>query len=105
MISKPTKTTRPRGFIESYRPTKKTQQLIDDVKAVLQEYVQYLPLTLRQIFYRLVGSYDYAKTLNLYQRLIEVMTRARRAKLIPFSAIRDDRFDISDEWWFEEKAD
>ncbi len=47
-------------------------------------------MTLRQIFYRLVGAYGYDKTEKAYGRLGEHVNRARRARLIPFSAIRDD---------------
>ena len=49
-----------------------------------------LPLTVRQIFYRLVGAHGYDKTENAYSRLGEKIKRARRAGLIPFEAIRDD---------------
>jgi hypothetical protein len=63
-----------------------------------------LPLTVRQIFYRLVGAYNYEKTEQAYERLVEKLNRARRAQLIRFSAIRDD----GDEWkmpFFWEDAD
>ena len=35
------------------------------------EYEDYLPLTIRQIFYRLVGAHEYEKTERAYERLIE----------------------------------
>lgn len=82
---------RPRGFIE-WNPQAKTKALIEQVQSVLSEYQQHLPLTLRQVFYRLVGAHEYAKTEKAYDRLCENMNRARRARLIPFSAIRDDGF-------------
>lgn len=80
---------RPRGFID-WRPQAKTAALIEQVQAVLDEYADYLPLTLRQVFYRLVGNYGYDKTEKAYSRLCEAMGRARRARLISFDAIRDD---------------
>ena len=49
-----------------------------------------LPLTVRQIFYRLVGAHGYDKTEQAYARLGEHLNRARRAGLIEFDAIRDD---------------
>jgi hypothetical protein len=64
--------------------------LLDQVQAVLDEYRNYLPLTIRQIFYRLVGSVGYEKTERGYDRLCEHLSRARRAEIIPFHAIRDD---------------
>jgi hypothetical protein len=83
------KATRPRGFA-SWRPQKATQQLLVSVALVLEEYADYLPLTVRQVFYRLVGHHDYPKTEADYNALCEKLNRARRAGLIPFDAIRDD---------------
>jgi hypothetical protein len=57
---------------------------------VLGEYEAHLPLTLRQIFYRLVGAYGCEKTERAYERLGEHLVRARRARLVPMEAIRDD---------------
>lgn len=85
---------RPRGFIE-WRPHAATRELVDQVSDVLREYADYLPLTLRQVFYRLVSVRGFAKTERDYRRLCEVMTRARRARLIDFDAIRDDGFSRS----------
>jgi len=56
------------------------------------EYREQLPLTLRQIFYRLVGAYAYEKSEAAYKRLVELMNKARRARLVDMDAIRDDGF-------------
>lgn len=98
---------RPKGYIFDWSPQPKTQQLIAQVKQVLVDYQQYLPLTARQIFYRLVGQFDYDKTELAYSRLCEALVKARRAQMISFSAIRDDGtyssggggWDDVDEWW------
>ena len=82
--------TRPRGYIEGYNPQQKTLELLDQVQAVLSEYRDYWPLTIRQIFYRLVGKYDFAKDEAAYERLCTHLNNARRAKIVPFNAIRDD---------------
>jgi hypothetical protein len=82
--------SRPRGYIAHYRPRPSTRALLDNVQAVLAEYRDALPLTCRQVFYRLVGKYDYDKTEDAYARLCEHMSNARRARLIPFDSIRDD---------------
>jgi hypothetical protein len=81
--------TRPRGFAP-WRPQRETLKLLEQVQAILHEYRDYLPLTLRQIFYRLVGAYDYPKTEKAYGNLGEHLNRARRAEMIPMHAIRDD---------------
>lgn len=81
--------TRVRGFA-SWSPRSETLVLLAQVRAVLIEYAAYLPLTVRQIFYRLVGAAGYPKSETAYGRLCETLNRARRAGLIRFDAIRDD---------------
>jgi hypothetical protein len=83
--------SRPRGFI-NWQPRSETLVLVNNVMAVLQEYREYLPMTIRQTFYRLVAQYDYEKTERAYKRLCETIGKARRAQIIPMSAIRDDGF-------------
>ncbi|WP_049575002.1 hypothetical protein, partial [Streptomyces sp. SBT349] len=83
------KRTRPRGFAE-WTPRPHVRDLVDQVRAVLDENREYLPMTARQVFYRLVGAHRYDKTEQAYARLLETLNRARRARLIPMHAIRDD---------------
>ena len=82
-------TTRVRGFAP-WRPQADSLLLIEQVKEVLAEYAEHLPLTIRQVFYRLVGTRGYGKTEADYERLIERMNRARRAGYIRFEDLRDD---------------
>jgi hypothetical protein len=84
-------TTRPRGFI-TWRPSEKSGALLDQLDEVLATYAEQLPLTLRQIFYRLVARYAYEKTERAYKRLGELLNSARRAGRIPMDHIRDDWF-------------
>ena len=81
--------TRVRGFAP-WSPEKATLALLDQVRGVLDEYADHLPLTIRQIFYRLVGAHDYEKSDRAYQRLVEHLNRARRARIISMNVIRDD---------------
>lgn len=83
------KTTRPRGFA-SYNPRGEARTILAGVEAVLAQYAAYLPLTLRQVFYRLVVMAVIGKTEKEYKRLGEILNRARRGDLISFDAIRDD---------------
>ena len=80
--------TRPRGFVD-WKPQATTRALLDQVQGVLDEYANYLPLTVRQVFYRLVGAHGYDKTEQAYERLSEALNRARRAELVAMDAIRD----------------
>jgi len=91
--------TRVRGFAP-WAPRGTTLELLEQVRGVLDEYEDYLPLTIRQIFYRLVGAHNYEKTERAYGRLCEHLNRARRARIIPMASIRDDGGVISapDSW-------
>ena len=53
--------TRPRGPVSDWTPQATTVALLAQVDAVLDEYRDHLPLTCRQVFYRLVGTVGYAK--------------------------------------------
>jgi hypothetical protein len=92
---------RPRGFVTRWAPRGETRLLLDQVEAVLDEYRDLLPLILRQIFYRLVGAYGYAKTERAYKRLTELLNKARRAGLVEMSEIRDDGFTSARPLFFE----
>ena len=81
--------TRPRGFA-SWRPHAATLALVEQAQLVLEEYRQHWPLTVRQIFYRLIAHHGHEKTKKFEVQLYEAMNRARRAGMISFDAIRDD---------------
>jgi hypothetical protein len=72
--------TRVRGFAP-WTPKRKTRDLLAQIEAVLDEYADYLPLTIRQVFYCLVGNHKCAKTEKAFANLCEVFNRARRAGL------------------------
>lgn len=97
-------TNRPRGFV-AWKPQTKTRQLLDQVQTVLDTYQASLPLTCRQIFYRLVATTGYDKTEQAYERLLNLINRARRACLIPMDHIRDDGAITAGLGRFESPAD
>ncbi len=80
---------RPKGYA-AWRPHARTRVLLEQVQAILVEYEDHLPLTVRQIFYRLVGGYGFEKTEAAYERLGNLLVRARRARIVDFDDIRDD---------------
>lgn len=82
-------TNRPRGFA-AWKPQAETAALLADVQQVLATYSDSLPLTGRQIFYRLVATKGFQKTEQAYKRLLNLLNRARRAGLVPMDHIRDD---------------
>lgn len=81
---------RPKGYIDDWRPRPEVALVIEQTQGILQEYGAYGPMTVRQIFYRLVGQHGYEKTERAYKRLAEWLVRARRARIIRFDKIRDD---------------
>jgi len=78
--------------------------LLEQVQAVLDEYGGLLPLSARQVFYRLVGAHGYEKTERAYDRLTEKIGSARRAGIIDFDAIRDDGITVDEPFGFHGKA-
>lgn len=84
---------RPKGYA-TWRPHKKTRIIMRQVQEILVDYEEHLPLTVRQIFYRLVGAYGYTKTEPAYARLCDYLVRARRSGMIPFDALRDDGLSV-----------
>jgi hypothetical protein len=81
---------RPRGFILDYNPRTKTLDLLAQVRGVLDTYAAELPLTARQIYYRLVATVAYPKDERGYTRLQEHLANFRRAGKVAFENIRDD---------------
>lgn len=105
---------------QPYNPQKYSRDVIRAAKSILIEYKAWeRPMTVRQVFYRLVAEYGFDKTENAYGSLIGYIARSRRAyqrriidliengevengkeaqeraledhTLIPFSWIRDER--------------
>ncbi|MEV7891593.1 hypothetical protein ACWD3I_25030 [Streptomyces sp. NPDC002817] len=82
---------RPRGPQPNWRPKRETRRVLEAVEAVLDAYADYLPVTLRQIYYVLHGQGVLAKTRPDYKRMCEYVGMARRSGRIPWDAIRDDK--------------
>jgi hypothetical protein len=78
-----------RGFI-TWNPRGEVRERLDMILRILHEYEHYLPLTMRQVFYRAVGQYGYDKTEQAYKRLLYTSARARRASMVNFDHVRDD---------------
>lgn len=83
------KHARPRGFAP-WSPSPASMRIVRLVLDVLRIESAYLPLTARQVFYRLVALYQYPKTEQGYAGLCDKINRGRRCGLIPWAAIRDD---------------
>lgn len=86
--------SRAKGYA-AWRPHDKTLTLIANVREILDEYRAHLPLTIRQVFYRLVAAYGYPKDENAYERLCNALNRARRAGHVRFEDLRDDGISVT----------
>lgn len=98
------RTTRPRGFAP-WTPSADSLELVGHVRKVLSLFRAYLPVTIRQVFYRLVSTIGYPKDEESYSRLCEILNRARRAGLLDWNDFRDDGFSRSRISSFESPAD
>jgi hypothetical protein len=96
--------SRVRGFA-TYRPQARSLELIEAVQLILLDMADYLPMTLRQVFYRLVVKEQIEKTENGYARLCEICNRARRGGWIDFDDIRDDGPTIKRGYDFTDEGD
>lgn len=83
----PSAGARPKGYTQGWNPSERSRELIDHVQAVIRD--SSYAVSVRFIFYRLVGNYGYPKTERDYQNLGNLLVKARRAQLIPFHAIAD----------------
>lgn len=79
-----------RGY-SPYNPSPYWGSVIDAVRAMLQDELRDVkPVTVRQIFYRLIAAHDFPKTERDYKALARTLTRARRSYMISFDDLRDD---------------
>lgn len=78
------------GYDPDWKPQAETLRLLALVGNVLAELEPFWPLTLRQVFYRLVAEHGYPKSEAKATKLNEMIARARRAGRVPWQAIRDD---------------
>jgi hypothetical protein len=88
-----------RGYVDDWKPQRKTEIMLGRVEEVLLEYAAQLPLTLRQIYYRMIGRWAYPKGAAFERALYECVDLGRRSGRIPFEHIRDDGI-LGGGWWY-----
>ena len=74
-----------------------TRAYLAHVQAVLESMREFWPLTLRQLYYRLVGANVIANNLGEYKKLSRVLSKARLQYLVEPEAIEDRSRSIT-EW-------
>jgi hypothetical protein len=83
-------TRNPLGYLHDWKPHRKSQVMLGQVQHILTEYADHLPLTCRQIYYRMIGEFQHPKGKPFERALYDLLVNARRARRIPFEHIRDD---------------
>ena len=77
--------------LKPYNPYGRRRRIIEHTQQVMATYASSLPLTVRQVYYRLVATHpEYPKEQKFYRQLVNTLALARRGGLIAWSAIRDD---------------
>jgi hypothetical protein len=94
-----------RGYLADWRPKGKTEIMLGQVKSILEEYADNLPLTIRQIYYRVIGEFRHPKGKEFERSLYTLLDNARRAEEIKFRHIRDDGIQSQGGGGYHELAD
>jgi hypothetical protein len=90
-----------RGYVDDWKPQRKTHIMIGQIKDILEEYPEHLPLTCRQVYYRMIAKYRHPKGDSFRDSLYRVLNLARRSQMIEFEDIRDDGI-LGGGWrWFD----
>jgi hypothetical protein len=87
---KPKPKRNPAGYYREWKPSQKSKILLGQVTNILDEYADYLPLTVRQVYYRMIAAFKHEKGDTFKNALYDLLVNARRATDIPFWKIRDD---------------
>lgn len=62
---------------------------IQEAESVIQEFVDYWPLTLRQVYYQLVSAGLIDNNLKAYNKLSRMLVKARLGRMISWDALED----------------
>lgn len=90
---------------ESWNPRADSVALVEQANEIIEEYrAEDLTLTLRQLYYQFVARDLIENTERSYKNLGNVITKARMAGMISWTAI-EDRAREFNEPWVEENAD
>src|SRR4030042_36258 len=69
--------------------TKHNKDKLEKVQAILEELKPYYPLTLRQIYYQMVGSGFIPNNVSQYAMLSQLLSQARYDGFIPWEVMED----------------
>jgi hypothetical protein len=76
------------------------RKVLNHVQEVIAQYQRQLPLSIRQIYFVMLGKFGYPKGPQFQRQLSRVINRGRRARLIDFDYIRDYTSVVFAEQWY-----
>ncbi len=85
--------------------TKKRDRQAQHILDVVEELSEYWPLTLRQIYYRLVAAGHIANTRSKYNDLSKIIKHMRIDDVLPWNVLTDRVRRVSDKRGFEDHQD
>src|SRR5450755_275334 len=88
-----------RGYLHDWLPQDATKIVLGRAKQILAEYEDQLPLTVRQVYYRVIASHHYPKGEVFERSLYAMLDSARRSRAIKFEHISDDGIMGGGNWW------
>lgn len=97
------KDAKPEGAIIGWTPRNK--MLLKSCQDVLDDLYQYLPLTVRQVYYQLVSKLIIPNKLSAYKVVGAILGQARYDGLIPWESIEDNSRDTSGSEGYLDVAD
>ena len=69
--------------------TQASRDYVERVRQILYELRAYWPVTLRQVYYRLVAAQDIPNETNAYKKLSRMLAKARLDGLVSWEAVED----------------
>lgn len=92
----------PKEFYKEWNPRQSTLNLVDKIEQIIFNYQNDgYTLTLRQLYYQLVAQDIIENTVQSYKTLVKIMTNARMAGMIDWTAIEDRNREFNS-FWFQE---
>ena len=82
----------------------KTQELFEHIHQVFKDLADYLPLTLRQVYYQLVANSIIENNRSRYQRLSTILIEARIQGLISWTWLEDRTRNVLESPSFQDKS-
>ena len=72
-----------------FRWNRQTRHVVDAILKIIEDFDDYLPLTVRQVYYQLVARLILRNDKTQYRKTSRLLVQMRERELVPWSAIED----------------